>query len=79
MRLKLSRDQDRLTTMVMTLRRLSQYSSSPYALTVMIFAAIKTNQNIKLSAHPGKCVVQYSNISCKATKSEAVETASLNQ
>lgn len=45
----------------------------------MMFAAIKTNQKIKLSAHPGKLVVQYCRISCRATKSDAVDTASLNQ
>jgi hypothetical protein len=53
--------------------------TSPYALTVMILAAIKTTQNIKLSAHPGKLFVQYCSTICKATKSAAVETASLNQ
>jgi hypothetical protein len=37
--------------------------TSPYAATVATLTPIKTTQNIKLSAHPGKLVVQYSKIS----------------
>jgi len=53
--------------------------TSPYIFTVMIFANIKNTQNIKLSAHPGNPVSQYANTNCNATKSAAVDTASLNQ
>lgn len=83
--------------MVMTLRRLSQYSScvsllarhdhngtknvdtSPYTRTVTMLAQTKINQKINPRAHAGKFVFQYSNTNCRATRSEAVETASLNQ
>lgn len=53
--------------------------TSPYALTVAMLMPIRIAQNIKLNAQPGKLLVQYFNTSCKATRSEAVETASLNQ
>ena len=41
----------------------------------------KTNntQKIKLKPQPGNFVVQYCRINCNATKSEAMDTASLNQ
>lgn len=69
----------KLTIMVMILSKLSQYSTSPYARTVMILARISTTQKMRLRAQPGKFVVQYSSKSWRATRSEAVETASLNQ
>lgn len=69
----------KLTIMVMILSKLSQYSTSPYARTVIILARISTAQKMRLRAQPGKFVVQYSSNSWRATRSEAVETASLNQ
>ena len=68
-----------LTTMVTIFRNESQYSISPYALTETMFKPIKTARKMILNAQPGKLSVQYCKRSCKATRSAAVDTASLNQ
>ena len=44
-----------------------------------MFAKTSATQNIRLNPQPGNLVVQYCRINCNATRSEAVETASLNQ
>ena len=44
-----------------------------------MLARISDTQKIKLRPQPGNLVVQYCKINCRATKSEAMETASLNQ
>jgi hypothetical protein len=53
--------------------------TSPYALTEITFKPMTTNKKIRLIAHPGKLSDQYCKSSWRAIRSEAVDTASLNQ
>jgi hypothetical protein len=68
-----------LTTIVTIFKNDSQYSISPYARTETMFRPMSIARKMILKAQPGKLSVQYCNRSCRATRSAAVDTASLNQ